>query len=178
MSAPDAIDALAQRVALLEAEGAVRRTVARYFAICDALGPDTDLAELGDLFTADAVWEGGGRYRKAFGTHDGRAAIVAMLGSYCGPPAHFALNAHFLASEAIEVTGDQAVGRWRMLQTSTYADGRSDLRSAELTIHLYVDGGRWRIARFNTQNIFSRHVGPWNDEAAISVPPSPPGRAS
>jgi hypothetical protein len=93
-----------------------------------------------------------------------------MLAGYCGPPAHFVLNAHFLSSEAIEVDGDHAIGRWMMLQTSTYVGGRSDCRSASLTIDLRIEEEVWRIAHFRTENLFSRAVAPWNDEAPISVP--------
>ena len=170
MSGPADITALSRRIARLEAEGDVRRVVAHYFALCDTLGEDTPLAELGALFTRDTLWEGAGRYRAAFGAHRGRDAVVAMLAGYCGPPAHFVLNAHFLSSEAIEVDGDRATGRWMMLQTSTYADGRSDCRSAALTIDLRIEEEAWRIARFRTENLFSRAVAPWNDEAPISVP--------
>lgn len=164
------IEQLSQRVAALEAEGAVRRVVADYFRLCDTLGPSTPMDRLGALFTRSAIWEGRGRYRKAFGRHEGRDAIVAMLASYTDPP-HFVLNGHYLSSEAITIEDDcHATGRWMMLQVSTYRDGRSDLRSAALTIDLAFEGGAWRIARFVTENIFSRDVGPWNDEAAISVP--------
>jgi len=164
------IEGMARRLALLEAEGAIRRAAAEYFRLCDTLGPQTRMDRLGALFARDAVWEGRGRYRKAFGRHDGRAAIVAMLSSYADS-AHFQLNGHYLSSEAIEVTGNaHAVGRWMMLQISTYRDGRSDFRSAALTIDFTMEDGAWRIARFVTENIFSRDVGPWNDEAAISVP--------
>jgi hypothetical protein len=170
MSADAPLQVLGRRLALLEAEGAVRRTVATYFRICDTLGPRTPLDELGALFAHDAVWEGGGRYKAAFGRHEGREAIVAMLASYAIPP-HFALNAHYLSSEAIAVHDERtATGRWMMLQASTYRDGRSDFRSAALTIDLRHENGAWRIARFLTDNIFSRDIGPWNDEAEISVP--------
>jgi len=166
----DPIAVLSARLDRLEAEGAVRRTVAAYFRLCDTLGPDTPLDELGDLFAQDAVWEGRGRYRKAFGRHEGRAAIVAMLASYTDP-AHFVLNGHYLSSEAIEMLDcETARGRWMMLQISTYRDGRSDFRSAALTIDCTAENGTWRIARFVTENIFSRDVEPWNDEADISVP--------
>lgn len=162
--------ALERRIALLEAEGAVRRLVMTYFRLCDTLGPATPMEALGGLFTRDALWEGRGRYRKAFGRHEGRDAIVAMLAGYADPP-HFAMNGHYLSSEAIDVTDEgSATGRWMMLQVSTYRDGRSDFRSAALTIDCVVEDGAWRIARFVTENIFSRDVAPWNDEAAISVP--------
>ncbi|KMS52083.1 nuclear transport factor 2 family protein [Sphingobium cupriresistens] len=161
---------LSQRVALLEAEGAVRRVVMDYFRLCDRLGPSTPMEVLGSLFTRNAVWEGRGRYRKAFGRHEGRDAIIAMLASYIDPP-HFALNGHYLSSEGIDVLDEShATGRWMMLQVSTYRDGRSDFRSAALTIDCVFEEGAWRMAHFVTESIFCRDVGPWNDKADISVP--------
>ncbi len=163
---------LEARVARLEAEGAIRLVVATYFRLCDTLGPQTDWAAMQALFTRDAVWEGRGRYQSAFGRHEGRAAIIAMLRSYADP-AHFVLNAHYLAGEMIAVhegPAASASASWMMLQISTYRDGRSDLRSAAISIDMAREDGAWRIARFVTDNIFSRDVGPWNDEAPISVP--------
>ena len=104
--------ALLARVEALEGERAIRQLVARYFRICDDLGPDTPFAELGELFTPNAIWEGKGRYAKAFGRYDGREAIVAMIRSYCLPKPHFAMTAHFLTAESISVNG--AKGDWRM----------------------------------------------------------------
>ena len=57
-----------------------------------------------------------------------------------------------------------------MLQTSDYADGTSDFRSARLTMKFAREGGVWRIAHFRTENIFARQVEPWNDEENIAVP--------
>jgi hypothetical protein len=163
--------ALAQRLEALEAQNAIRQVITRYMALCDTLGPDTDMAALGALFCRDAVWAGkGARYGAAFGGHQGRAAIVAMLDTYRGPPPHFAFNAHYLASEAIAVNGERAEGSWMMLQCSTYADGRSDLRSARLEVGFALEEGAWRIARFDTENLFSRAVTDWNDGAPIPVP--------
>jgi hypothetical protein len=162
--------AVEQRVARLEAEGAIRLVIATYFRLCDTLGPQTDWAAMQALFTHDALWEGRGRYKHAFGRHEGREAIIAMLRSYADP-AHFVLNGHYLASEIVSVSGEDAASAgYMMLQVSTYRDGRSDLRSAALHIDLAREDGAWRIARFVTENIFSRDVGPWNDEAPISVP--------
>ncbi|ABQ67112.1 polyketide cyclase [Rhizorhabdus wittichii DC-6] len=169
------IAALRAELADLRAERAVRAVVMRYFRLCDTLGPDTSLDDLGLCFTRDALWEGRGRYRKAFGRHEGRDAIVAMLGSYAVPVAHFAMNAHFLSTETITIEGttegpEAAVGQWSMLQTSTYRDGRSDLRSAALTIRCAVEDGAWRISHFITENLFARDVDHWSDAAPISVP--------
>ena len=173
-----ALNELSRRVATLEAEGAARRVVMDYFRLCDTLGRDTSLDRLGGMFTRDAIWEGRGRYREAFGLHEGRAAIVAMLARYADPP-HFALNGHYLSSETIAVHDDTHVtGQWMMLQVSTYQDGRSDFRSAALTIDLTIEDGAWRIAHFVTEAVFSRDVAPWNDDAAISVPPIAAGEGA
>ena len=168
-----ALSDLAVRLARLEAEGEVRRVMMRYLELCDRLDSATPMDELGDLFALGAVWAGKGqRYGKAFGGHQGRAAIVAMLGAYRGPPPHFAMNAHFLSSETIAVAADcrSARGSWMMLQTSTYADGRADLRSARLDVAFIVEEDLWRIARFETENLFSRPVDRWDDPAPVPVP--------
>jgi hypothetical protein len=165
------------RLEVLEAESAIRRLVARYFAICDDLGPQTPFEELGDLFTPDALWEGRGRYAKAFGCYEGREAIVAMIRSYCLPQPHFVMTGHFYGAEDIEVGGQAAKGRWMMLQTSDYRDGTSDFRAAKLTIRFACGAGRWRIAHFLTENIFSRQAERWNDEASIPVPEGGSGAA-
>lgn len=154
----------------LESEAAIRRLVARYFAICDDLGPDTPFEELGKLFTDEALWEGKGRYAKAFGRYEGPTAIVEMIRSYCLPAPHFVMTAHFFSSENLSASGDSGAGQWMMLQTSDYADGTADFRSARLTMKFAREGAVWRITHFRTENIFSRQVEPWNDEESIAVP--------
>ncbi|CAN7306392.1 nuclear transport factor 2 family protein [Phenylobacterium sp. LjRoot225] len=159
------------RLAALEAESAIRRLMAEYMRLCDQLDAATPMEELGELFTEDAVWAGGGgRYAATFGAHEGRDAIVAMLGRYRGPPPHFAMNAHFLCSEAIAVHGPRGEGAWTMLQTSTFADGSSQLSAARLDVAFARKAGSWRIARFTTTNLFSRPVRAWDDPAPLPVP--------
>jgi len=161
---------VAERLDRLESESAIRALVATYFDLCDRLDAGA-LDELGALFTPNATWSGrGARYGAAFGAHHGRDAIVAMLGSYSGPPPHFALNAHFLGNERIVVDGDRAHGRWLMLQTSTYTAGGSDLRAAALRLGFERLAEGWRIHDFETENLFSRPVDRWDDPAPVPVP--------
>jgi hypothetical protein len=161
---------LEARLERLEAEADIRRLVARYFQICDDLGPDTPLDELGGLFTNDARWEGKGRYAEAFGGYEGRDAIVSMIASYCAPVPHFRMTGHFFSAEAIQVDGSMATGSWMMLECSTYSDDRSDFRSACLNIDFRQEGARWCISHFRSTNIFSRRVDSWSDAADIPVP--------
>ena len=151
------------RLERLEAESAIRHVMAHYMRLCDRLDESTPLDELAALFTRDAVWAGrGSRYQALFGEHRGRGAIRKMFEGYQGPPPLFVLNAHFLTSEQIDTTTHPASGRWMMLQTSTYADGTSELRSASLACRFMIEDDRWRICRFETENRFARPIDRWD----------------
>lgn len=160
------------RLEALEAEKAVRACMTRYMALCDDLDEGFDLDPLMDLFTEDAVWEGTGRYAATFGRQEGRDAVRGMFAKYTVPPAHFRLNVHFLTSEDIVVDGGAALGRWVLLQTSTFASGASQLSSARLTVRFVrCADGAWRMAHFQTRRLFSRPVSaPWDAAADLPVP--------
>ncbi|MBE7374299.1 nuclear transport factor 2 family protein [Pseudomonas lopnurensis] len=165
---------LEAQLARFQAEHAARTCMNRYMVLCDALDANTPLDELAELFTVDAVWEGkGAKYARSFGGYRGRAAIRAMFAGYMKTPAHFALNVHFLASELIEVDAGGATGNWVMLQSSTFADGGSHLNAARLTVRFVVEDGAWRMAHFQTENLFGRPVSAWNDDAELPVPGRP-----
>lgn len=162
---------MAKRLQQLEAEHAVRACMNRYMVLCDALDAHSPLDELAGLFTRDAVWEGkGARYAKSFGGYQGREAIAQMFATYTVEPAHFALNVHFLTSELIAVNGSEALGSWVMLQTSTFASGASHLNAARLTVRFAQEQGQWRMAHFQTENLFGRPVNSWNSDAPLPVP--------
>lgn len=165
------LDALAQRVEVLESERAVRACMNRYMSLCDRLDVGFPLDDLMDLFTDDATWEGtGGRYRKTFGRHEGRQAIRAMFGKYTEPPAHFRLNVHYPTSELIKVRGGEALGSWVLLQPSTFASGRSQLSGARLSDRFRNEDGTWRMSQFRTEALFSRPVGSWDSSEELPVP--------
>ncbi|NDY93680.1 nuclear transport factor 2 family protein [Ideonella livida] len=170
------LDALQARLQRFEDAEAIRACVLRYMALCDRLDASTPLDALGDCFTADAVWAGkGARYGAAFGGHQGRAAIVAMLARYCGDaerPPHFRFNAHFLCNEQITPTGpDRAQAQWQMVQTSSFSAGGAHLNAAQLTLQMRRGAdGAWRIAHFETENLLSRPVSTWHADAALPVP--------
>ncbi|TDQ98543.1 nuclear transport factor 2 family protein [Paraburkholderia silvatlantica] len=154
-------DGLDARLAALEAEHAVRKTMSLYMALCDVPAAILDGESLGALFTDDAVWEGvGPQYAEKFGQLSGRAAIVAMLQRYLPPTPHFATNVHFLTSETIDVAGPRAKGRWIMLQASGYVDERAELIGARLEVDFVplTNGRDWLIAHFRTARLFDA---PW-----------------
>ncbi len=161
---------LTSRIERLEAESACRKCLSDYMDICDRLDETTDLEALGALFTRDAVWGGAGdRYAKDFGAHNGRDEIVGWLAGFCHPP-HFAINAHFLSSEALHHTDEGVTGRWIMAQTPTFHDGQSFLMAARLEIDFRFEDGAWRMHRFSTRNLYARAVSDWNAPTQIPKP--------
>ncbi len=168
------------RLDRLEAESACRKCLSDYMDICDRLDATTDLSALGACFTTDAIWGGAGdRYARDFGAHHGRQAIMDWMAGFCTTPPHFAMNAHFLSSEAITHGADGAItGRWLMLQTPTFHDGQSFLMAARLEIDFRFEAGAWRMDRFSTRNLYARPVGDWNQPVAVPQPaagPAPKG---
>ncbi len=163
---------LETRLARFESEHMIRACMNRYMVLCDALDAATPLDELVGLFTRDAIWEGiGEKYRGAFGRLEGRGALRDMFAGYMTEPPHFSVNVHFLTSELIELrSADTARGSWVMLQTSTFADGRSHLNAARLTVDFARGKSRWRMSHFQTENLFSRPVDTWNASAPLPVP--------
>ncbi|BDC38186.1 SnoaL-like domain-containing protein [Paraburkholderia steynii] len=163
--ASSALEALQARIVALEAENAVRKTIARYMALCDVPSGTLDGETLAALFTQDAIWEGiGPQYTQKFGHLRGHEAILAMLQRYLPPVPHFATNVHFLTSETIEVDGARAKGRWIMLQASGYVDARAELIAARLEIDFVPaqDGRNWLIQHFRTERLFDA---PWQVNA-------------
>lgn len=154
------------RLRRLEGAQAARVTLARYMHLCDQPCADRAFPQLADLFTDDAVWEGvGPLYAGKFGRHAGREAIVAFVGSYLAPSAHFARNLHFLASDQVTVAADgaSARGQWLMLQLSTYGAGGAEAITARLDVDFRpAPDGRWLIARFRTERL---ECVPWNISA-------------
>ncbi|RTE64501.1 nuclear transport factor 2 family protein [Amphritea opalescens] len=166
-------DRLYERLSALESASAVSACMHEYMRLCDQLDVGFDLEPLMFLFTTDAVWEGkGGRYAKSFGRRVGREAIRQMFDKYVQPPAHFALNAHFLTSEKITVTSPtEARGTWMLLQTSSFNDGRSQLSAALLDVLFQRVGEQWKIAHFTTESRFNRPVDTaWDCPQALPVP--------
>jgi hypothetical protein len=167
---PDTLTMLTERLVALEAESAVRRTMARYMALCDVPSGALEGETLAALFSAGAIWEGiGPQYANKFGRLTGHAEILAMLTRYLPPAPHFAVNVHFLTSETIDVQGASATGRWIMLQASGYVDAPAELIAARLEVDFAPaqSGHAWLITHFRTERLFDA---PWQVNARKTHP--------
>ncbi|QMM53236.1 nuclear transport factor 2 family protein [Enterobacter sp. RHB15-C17] len=167
MNAQDAL-----RLQQLEDSQAARVCISDYMRLCDQLDSPETVQAIGALFTADACWEGLGEpYASRLGKHQGREAIITLMASYVRQPAHFAMNAHFLCSEALSHTPDGELrGRWLMLQTSAFTAGGAHLNAAEICVTFARDANGMAMRHFTTRNLFSRPVDHWHAANALPVP--------
>ena len=147
---------LRARVAAAEATLAVHELKARYAELVDAryegggpVGPDrlAELAEaIADLFTPDAVWDGG----PVLGVAEGREAIAARMRT---PTLLF--SRHFFFSPRIDLNGNGAVARWELLSPCTTADGTPRwLCGYEDDEYEQGEDGRWRHRRMALTTVF------------------------
>jgi ketosteroid isomerase-like protein len=158
------LEELARRVEVLEAEADIRRLQARYMFLCDTPNPEFGVTDdatridlIMDLYTDDAVWEGVGEYYDGqFGRAEGAPAVRAHFEAFWGQKQEPALllNAHYLTSEQIHVTGDEAIGQWIHMQPWLFSDGTSLLRSSRLNNAFRRVDGRWKVSRTRTENVF------------------------
>ncbi|MEO1193760.1 MAG: nuclear transport factor 2 family protein [Pseudomonadota bacterium] len=128
-------ESLDARLERLEAIEAIRALMHRYW-----LYNDTGL--LGDkiaaLFIDEGVWS-----NAELGYHEGRAAIERFFN---GASATITFCAHLGMNELIEVEGDRARGRWRLLLPCTFE--REGVKTS-----------RWILGDYD--NAFVRKDGQW-----------------
>lgn len=98
---------LETRLARLEAIEDIRTLKSLYCTYCDQ---QYDPDKLAALFTEDATWHAAHRGRMV-----GRAAIRDF---FAGISAKIGFAAHLVMNDRIEVDGDRATGRWRMVMAS------------------------------------------------------------
>ena len=171
------VEDLSQRLSVLEAEADIRRLQARYMMLCDTPCPEPDVStdderieRIVELYAPDAIWEGVGEfYDNQFGRRIGHDAIRAHFQAFWGEkrdPA-LVLNVHYLTSEQIHVSGEEAEGQWVHCQPWIFSDGSSLLRSSRLNNAFRKIDGVWKIARTRTENVF---VAPLRSGWAEKVP--------
>ncbi|VFS75273.1 Uncharacterised protein [Raoultella planticola] len=101
--------------------------------LCDDLSYPDIAQEIANLFCEDAIWEGPRQFipKQTGALFRGGKNIAQMMARYISEPAHFAINVHYLTSEHIDIGAEnEAIGRWKMLQVSTFRAGGSHLNSA------------------------------------------------
>ena len=129
-------DSILARIQRLEDIEAIGRLKTAYCQHCDA---SFNADAVAALFTDDGVWDGG----MLRGRKIGRQAIREQ---FALTRHRIPFSAHLLSNAQIDVSGDIATGRWRMLMPfNTVEDGQR--------------GARWQITSY--EDDFSRVDGAW-----------------
>ena len=157
MSRPleETVRALEARLARVEAEQEIQRLKARYGALVDARydregpRPRAELEplarQIAELFTRDAVWDGGA----GLGLCRGRDAIRER---FLEPTLRFSW--HYFVKPWIEVEGERARGSWDLLAPCTTRDGvASWLAGVEEDEYARVEG-RWLHSSMKLRVVF------------------------
>jgi hypothetical protein len=157
------IERLERRLAAVESVQEIERLKARYAELVDArysrgavVAPArlTELAgQIAELFSEDAVWDGG----RALGLARGRTEIAARMRE---PTLLFSW--HYFLKPRIEVAGDSARARWDILSPCTTKDGRPHwMAGFEDDGYRKVDG-RWLHQHMKLTVVFlSPHATGW-----------------
>jgi ketosteroid isomerase-like protein len=135
---------LERRIRALEDIEAIKQLKYRYADACDR-GYDADT--LADLFTEDAIWDGG-----VFGRYDGQDAIRNY---FRGVSSDIVFAMHYMMNPIIEVDGDQARGAWYLFQTCTFAEGNTPILGAAKYAERYQRvHGPWKFRHLQLISIF------------------------
>jgi len=148
------VEALEERLRVAEDLLAIERLKARYGELVDrCYGPGGVVSrpelerladQIADLFTEDAVWDGG----QSLGRFEGREAI---RGRFLEPRTSFAF--HLFVSPRIEVTGDRASGSWRVLAPCTVGRERAYWMAGIERDEYRRVGGAWRHSRMELATV-------------------------
>lgn len=134
-----------ERLSELEAREAIRELKHEYCYCNDV----RDWERLMELFTDDAVWDGG----ELYGVHRGRREIERFFRESVPRRLRFAV--HMVTNPIIKVSGDRATGTWYLLEPMTLADGNKAVWFQARYDEEYVrEGGRWKFKLIKLSAIF------------------------
>ena len=138
------IEDIESRVRTLEDIEAIKRLKARYCILCD----DSYNADgIADLFTEDALWDGGIR-----GKAEGREGIRRF---FSGAPGRISFGVHMVLNPLIEVDGDRASGTWYLLQACTFTqDNQAVWGSARYDEEYVREQGGWKFKSLKLTSFF------------------------
>lgn len=137
------LEGLAKRIQVLEDIEAIKRLRARYSLHIDSGEWD----EVADLFTRDAVWEGG-----PVGHYEGQDAIRTFMRAI---PELVSFALHYVTNPLIEVNGDEATGHWYLLEPSTMAKNNEAAWGISMYHDRYVrENDQWKFAEVRLRVVF------------------------
>jgi hypothetical protein len=134
------------RLDVIESRNTVRQLKAAYMQGLD----DRLRGAVADLFWDDAIWEGLPNRTPEGATPSGPGSQIigraAIAQSFVDAAAAMSFTSHFLMNEDITVTGDRAVGHWKLLQACTSGRDRAFWQAGVYTDDFERRDGVWKFA--------------------------------
>ena len=135
---------LDRRIRMLEDIEEIKKLKRRYCLYCD---DSYDADALAELFTEDAIWDGGIR-----GRNEGREEIRRFFRQ---APQRLPFAIHMVMNPIIEVNGETASGTWYLFQPCTFAEGDRAVWGAARYDEEYVKvGGEWKFQNLKLTSHF------------------------
>ena len=146
------MEALEARFRKLADIDEIRLLKARYAAACDS---NYDADAIADLFTEDAIWDGG-----KFGKAEGRENIRRF---FRRAREVFSFAIHNVMNPRIDVDGDRATGQWYLVQPATREPGTQAVWLAAVYHDEYVRvSGKWLFKHLQlTSNFLTPYEDGW-----------------
>ena len=139
----------------------IKKLKAVYCACCD---DQYDPNGLASLFTENAIWDGG----PEFGCHQGKDAIRKF---FAGVSGNILFAAHLVMNPIIEVSGNRAKGKWRLIMPCTVSESTDKVEAKWLLSKydeeytLSDDGWLFDKMVVNSQ-FYSNHLDGWAEDTA------------
>lgn len=147
------------QIANLTAIEEIKKLKAIYCSYCDN---NYDPDGLADLFTETGIWDGG----PEFGRHEGKQAIKAFFTSASGS---IVFAAHLVMNPIINVNGDVADGKWRLIMPCTVNNDEGVAESKWL-LSAYTEKyqklkSKWLFSSLTVDSQFyAAHLEGWADQ--------------
>ena len=152
---------LEAQITRLTAIEEIKKLKAIYCSFCDA---DYDPDGLAGLFVEDGVWDGG----PEFGRHEGREAIRQF---FKGASGNIVFAAHLVMNPIIDVNGNRATGKWRLIMPCTVNNDAGEPESRWLLSaydEAYVcQDDTWLFESLTVDSQFyAAHLAGWADQTS------------
>jgi len=158
---PDVLDALLQRLDVLESKEAITGLMVSYMAATDATSDKG--AKVARLFTEDGRWQSVGPHGNPDWAAVGREALTTKFDRNVD---RMPFSAHFVTNPAIELDGDEARGRFMYFQACTYRGDQPLWIAGSYDNEFRRVDGQWLLSHMRVHNFFTTPF----DQGWVAVP--------
>ncbi len=144
------MDAILQRLDLLESKAAIEQVMVAYMAAADRKADKG--RHIAALFTDDGTWESVGPHGNPGWYAQGHDALVTKFDRNVD---RMPFAAHFLTNGNVSVSGDEATGAWMYFQACTYRGDQPLWIAGSYANDFRRVDGQWLLSHLRVHNFFT-----------------------